>query len=69
MYLSDAQTRFKVLAEKGDVPKAMAILDDEERTILQAFESGEFKSVLTDERKFELIEVAKANLNKRKCVE
>lgn len=45
------------------------ILDDEEQSILHAFESGEFESVLTIERKVELICAEKSSVNKRKYAE
>jgi predicted DNA binding CopG/RHH family protein len=44
------------------------ILDDEEQSILAAFESGEFESVLSDDRKTELLEVAQASVKKDKRI-
>ncbi|MGE4502091.1 MAG: hypothetical protein AB7D03_04395 [Thiomicrospira sp.] len=44
------------------------ILDDEEQSLLQAFESGEFESVLTDERKTALMSMAQASVKKDKRI-
>ncbi len=48
--------------------KDALILDDEEQSILQAFESGEFESVLTDERKAALMSMAQASVKKDKRI-
>lgn len=44
------------------------ILDDEEQSILEAFESGEFESALSEERKTELLEAAQASVKKDKRI-
>jgi predicted DNA binding CopG/RHH family protein len=44
------------------------ILDDEEQSILQSFESDEFESVLTAQRKSDLIEIARASVKKDKRI-
>lgn len=44
------------------------ILDDEEQSILEAFESDEFESVLTDDRKTELMAIAQASVKKDKRI-
>ncbi|MBE0493655.1 MAG: hypothetical protein IBX48_04870 [Thiomicrospira sp.] len=44
------------------------ILDDEEQSILEAFESNEFESVLTDDRKTELMAIAQASIKKDKRI-
>lgn len=44
------------------------MFDDEEQSILQAFESSEFESVLTDGRKAELMSVAQASVKKDKRI-
>lgn len=44
------------------------ILDDEEQSILQAFESGEIESVLTAQRKAELMSIAQASVKKDKRI-
>ena len=43
-------------------------LDQEEKEILEAFESGQYKSVLTDERKKLLTEAAKNTFKKDKRI-
>ncbi|MDQ6976457.1 MAG: hypothetical protein Q9M22_07845 [Mariprofundaceae bacterium] len=43
-------------------------LDKEEREILNAFEAGEFKSVMTDERKQEIQQAATATFKKDKRI-
>ncbi len=43
-------------------------LEDEEKEILEAFEDGKYKSVLTDERKKLLAEVAENTLKKDKRI-
>lgn len=42
--------------------------DQEEKDVLEAFESGEYKSVLTDERKKLLAEVAENTFKKDKRI-
>lgn len=44
------------------------ILDDEEQSILEAFESDEFESVLTDDRKTALRAIAQASVKKDKRI-
>ena len=43
-------------------------LDQEEKEVLEAFESGQYKSVLTDERKKLLTEAAKNTFKKDKRI-
>lgn len=44
------------------------ILDEEEQSILQSFEREEYESVLTEERKSELMAAAKASAKKDKRI-